>query len=121
MTKLAKVSARFSKSLAGRGFRPNQEKVRSTTQRRGRTTKPFLSSLRFTISTRSVGTLAPPSAFSTEITVEPRGRECAPRNRLLGQAPQRVRPLTERLTRPHKRLIFVLRFVPLIGFIACWI
>jgi hypothetical protein len=32
--------------LARRRFRPNQEKVRSTTQRRGRTTKPFLSSAR---------------------------------------------------------------------------
>jgi hypothetical protein len=39
VTKVARVSARFSKSLARRRFRPNQEKVRSTTQRRGRTTK----------------------------------------------------------------------------------
>src|ERR1700739_86544 len=42
------VSVRFS--LARRRLRPNQEKVRSTTQRRGRTTKPFMSSLRLTIS-----------------------------------------------------------------------
>ena len=41
VTKLARVSARFSKSFARRRFRPNQAKVRSTTQRRGRTTKPF--------------------------------------------------------------------------------
>jgi hypothetical protein len=33
VTKVASVSARFSKSLARRRFRPNQEKVRSTTQR----------------------------------------------------------------------------------------
>ena len=33
-TKAARVSARFSKSLARRRLRPNQEKVRSTTQRR---------------------------------------------------------------------------------------
>jgi hypothetical protein len=36
VTKVTRVSARFSKSLASRRFRPNQEKVRSTTQRRGR-------------------------------------------------------------------------------------
>lgn len=41
VTKVARVSARFSKSLARRRFRPNQKKVPSTTQRRGRTTKPF--------------------------------------------------------------------------------
>ena len=53
LTKVARVSARFSKSLARRRFRPNQEKVRSTTQRCGRTTKPFVSSLRLTMSMRS--------------------------------------------------------------------
>ena len=37
VTKVVRVSARFSNSLARRRFRPNQEKVRSTTQRRGRT------------------------------------------------------------------------------------
>jgi hypothetical protein len=37
---------------------PNQEKVRSTTQQRGKTTKPFMSSLRLTISMRSGGTFA---------------------------------------------------------------
>ena len=57
-TKVAKVSVRFSKSLARRRLRPNQEKVRSTTQRRGKTTKPFMSSLRLTISVRSGGTFA---------------------------------------------------------------
>ena len=31
VTKLARVSARFSKSLARRRLRPNQEKARSTT------------------------------------------------------------------------------------------
>src|SRR4029077_6672864 len=58
VTKVARVSARFSKSLARRRFRPNQEKVRSTTQRRGRTTKPFMSSFRLTNSMRSGGTFA---------------------------------------------------------------
>jgi hypothetical protein len=48
ITKVVRVSARFSKSLA-----VNQEKVRSTAQRRGKTTKPFMSSLRLTISRRS--------------------------------------------------------------------
>src|SRR5271168_2023158 len=38
-TKAPRVAARFSKSLARRRLRPNQEKVRSTTQRRGKTTK----------------------------------------------------------------------------------
>ena len=52
VTKVARVSARFSKSLARRRLRPNQEKVRSTTQRRGRTTKPFVASLRLTIAIR---------------------------------------------------------------------
>ena len=46
VTKVARVSTRFSKSLARRRFRPNQEKVHSTTQRRGRTTKPLALSLR---------------------------------------------------------------------------
>src|SRR5207237_5264304 len=40
VTKVARVSARFSKSLARRRLRVNQEKVRSTTQRRGTTMKP---------------------------------------------------------------------------------
>ena len=52
VTKVSRVSARFSKSLARRRLRPNQEKVRSTTQRRGRTTKPFVASLRLTIAIR---------------------------------------------------------------------
>src|SRR5204863_9863377 len=55
VTKVARVSARFSKSLARRRLRSNQEKVRSTTQRRGKTTKPLMSSLRLTISRRSRG------------------------------------------------------------------
>src|SRR5215472_135928 len=58
VTKLVRLSARFSKSLASRRLRPNQEKVRSTTQRRGSTTKPFTSSLRLTISRCSGGTFA---------------------------------------------------------------
>jgi hypothetical protein len=45
--------------LARRRFRPNQEKVRSTTQRRGRTTKPFLSSLRLTIRIARKNTIFP--------------------------------------------------------------
>src|SRR5207253_101901 len=36
VTKVARVSVRFSKSLSRRRLRPNQEKGRSTTQRRGR-------------------------------------------------------------------------------------
>src|SRR5262249_47085227 len=56
VTKVARVSARFWKSLASRRLRPNQEKVRSTTQRRGSTTKPFTSSLRLAIAKRSNGT-----------------------------------------------------------------
>jgi hypothetical protein len=47
------VSARFSKSLARRRFRPHREKVRSTAPRRRKTTKPLVSSLRFAISKRS--------------------------------------------------------------------
>jgi hypothetical protein len=39
-------------------LRPNQEKVRSTTQQRGSTTKPFASSLPLAISVRSNGTFA---------------------------------------------------------------
>jgi hypothetical protein len=50
---VARVSARFSKSFTSRRLRPNHEKVRSTTQRRGRTTKPFMLLLRLTISRRS--------------------------------------------------------------------
>lgn len=44
--------------MAKRRFRPNHEKVRSATQRRGRTTKPFMSSERLTISMRRGGCLA---------------------------------------------------------------
>jgi hypothetical protein len=40
VTKVSRVPARFSKSLARRRSRLNQEKLSSTTQRRGRTTKP---------------------------------------------------------------------------------
>jgi hypothetical protein len=40
----------------------NREKVRSTIQRPGRTTKPLMSSLRLTISMRSTGTLATAAA-----------------------------------------------------------
>ena len=39
----------YAKSLARRRFRPNHEKVRSTTHRRGKTTKPLMSSDRLTI------------------------------------------------------------------------
>jgi hypothetical protein len=35
VAKVVRISARFSKSLVTRRFRPNQEKVRSTAQRRG--------------------------------------------------------------------------------------
>src|SRR6202044_1988779 len=58
VTKAARVSARFSSSFARRRFRPNQGKVRSPPQRRGDTTKPFLSSDRLTISMRRLGILA---------------------------------------------------------------
>jgi hypothetical protein len=64
LTKVARVSARFSKSLARRQLRPNQEKVRSTTPRRGKTTKPFMSSLRLTISMRFAG-IKQPEEFRT--------------------------------------------------------
>ena len=43
---MARISARFSEPLARRGLRPNQDKVRSTTQRPGSTTKPLMSSVR---------------------------------------------------------------------------
>jgi hypothetical protein len=52
VTKVARVSARFLRSLARRRLRPNQEKVR------GSTTRPFLSSLRLTIAMRSGGAYA---------------------------------------------------------------
>jgi hypothetical protein len=53
----ASVSARFSKSLARQRLRPNHEKVRSTTHRRGRTSKPFMSSLRLNDLEAQVGLL----------------------------------------------------------------
>ena len=61
-TNAARVQVRFSKSLARRRLRPNQEKVRSTTQRGGNTAKPLTSSVRLTISIRSTGTLATTAA-----------------------------------------------------------
>src|SRR5262249_40318027 len=59
VTKAARVSARFSKSLARRRLRPNQEKVRSPTQRRGKPTNPFISSLLLTTPMRSRDPFAP--------------------------------------------------------------
>lgn len=44
------VAMDFSQSFASRRHRPNQPKVRSTTQRRGRTSKPFAVSERLMIS-----------------------------------------------------------------------
>jgi hypothetical protein len=58
VTKVAKVSARFSKSLARRPVASEPGDVRSNTQRRGKMTKPFMSSLRLTVSMRSSGTPA---------------------------------------------------------------
>jgi uncharacterized protein (DUF3084 family) len=52
MTKLAEGSA---KSLTKPRLRPNQEKLRLTTQRRGTTMKPLMSSRRMTISMLSSG------------------------------------------------------------------
>jgi hypothetical protein len=40
VTEAASVSAKFSQSLADLRLHTNQEKVRSTTQRRGSTAKP---------------------------------------------------------------------------------
>ena len=49
------VQFRFSKSLAKRRQRSSQAIVRSTTQRRGSTSKPLAVSYRLTISTESSG------------------------------------------------------------------
>ena len=46
---------KFSQSLANLRQRPSQEKVRSTTQRRGKTSKPFAASERLTISVSKPG------------------------------------------------------------------
>jgi hypothetical protein len=67
----------FGKVLEVLGETPvpaDQEKVRSTTQRRGRTTKPFRSSLRLTISMRSRG------AFATAPTTAMRCSHQRPRS-----------------------------------------
>jgi len=48
--KASAFRARFSKSLANRRQRLSQAKVRSTTQRRGRSSNPFARSERLTIS-----------------------------------------------------------------------
>ena len=49
------VRLRFSKSFASRRHRPNQPRLRSTTHRFGRTSKPLVVSERFTISTDRPG------------------------------------------------------------------
>src|ERR1019366_3139260 len=49
------VRLRFSKSFARRRHRPYQPKLRSTTHRLGRTSKPLAVSDRFTISTDRPG------------------------------------------------------------------
>ena len=58
VTKASAVRTRCSKSLARRRLRLSQESVRSTTQRFGRTSKPFVSGLRRTISSRQRPVLA---------------------------------------------------------------
>ena len=50
MSQAAALAMVASKSLARRRLRPSQAKVRSTTQRRGRTSKLVMPSLRLTIS-----------------------------------------------------------------------
>jgi hypothetical protein len=49
------VRLRFSKSFASRRHRPNQPRLRSTTHRFGRTSKPIAVSERFTIFNRQAG------------------------------------------------------------------
>jgi len=59
ITKVTRFSARLSKFSASRlRFRPNQEKVCSTTSGAAARQKPFISSLRLTISARNGGTFA---------------------------------------------------------------
>ena len=58
MTEVSKGRGEVLEVFGRRRFHPNQEKVRSTTQRRGSATKPVTSSLRLTISLCSSGTLA---------------------------------------------------------------
>ncbi len=52
------LSMVFSKSLARRRLRPNHANVRSTTHRRGNSTKPLAVSERLTISSVQVPSLA---------------------------------------------------------------
>ncbi len=52
------LSMVFSKSLARRRLRPNQANVRSTTHRRGKSTKPLAACGRVTISRVQVPSLA---------------------------------------------------------------
>jgi hypothetical protein len=70
--RVTKVNQGFRKVLEVLGeapVAPEQEKVRSITQRRGRTTKPFMSSLRLMIAKRSRGTFG--TAASTCQALEP--------------------------------------------------
>ena len=98
---MARVSARFSKSLASRRLRPNQEKVRSTTQRRGRTTKPFMSSLRLTIARRSRGTFA--TAASTTRCSRHRPRSVRAKGSACVSCRGRARPRRGLGSRPSGR------------------
>jgi hypothetical protein len=91
---LARVSARFSKSFASRRFRSNREKVRSTTQRGGRTTKPFVSSLRMTISMRSGGTFA--TAASTYQALQPPSAQISSSHRKRRRILSRAAPAPSR-------------------------
>jgi hypothetical protein len=85
VTKVARISARFSKSLASRRLRPNQEKVRPTTHRRGSTTKP--SERRRRRADKSDD--APPSTSFLPIIISPVAGQimpCTITPRTLGQA-----------------------------------
>ena len=63
------LRVRFSKSFANRRHRLSQAKVRSTTQRLGRTSKPWAVSERLTISTANPGnTLASSVEFRPLVT-----------------------------------------------------
>ena len=116
VTKVARVSVRFSKSLTRRRLRPNQEKVRSTTQRRGSTTKPFLSSLRLTYSAQKhdlphdFRDCRPKPASACSVTVTPQqpqgtsaGNFCRELLRL--RDPSLLQPVVQCLnTRLHQRI-----------------
>jgi hypothetical protein len=104
VTEVARVSAMFSRSWRDTGF-ARARRMRSTMLRRGRKTKPFRSSLHFTISGRSsglaqnrdvVGRRSGDALRLVAVTVETAEELCRAEERRLAEITARLEPVPGR-------------------------